>query len=192
MQEKIAIWVDADACPKVIREVLFRAATRVEVALTLVANHALPVQVDRNGLRGIVIGTGRYSVLQLPYLPVNADIDVGDNIGARLQADQAEADMRVARANAEGRRAMAVAAEQENVASIEENRAKVIKEALKKLPEEEYTLVLLYYFEEQSIEEISRVTKLSESNTKVKLYRARKKLYTILNELMKDELYTIL
>jgi RNA polymerase sigma-70 factor (ECF subfamily) len=74
----------------------------------------------------------------------------------------------------------------------EENRARVIKEALSKLPEEEYTLVILYYFEEQSIEEISKVTKLSESNTKVKLYRARKKLYSILNEMMKDELYTIL
>ena len=42
-----------------------------------------------------------------------ADIDVGDNIGARLQADQAEADMRIARAKAEERRARAVAAEQE-------------------------------------------------------------------------------
>jgi uncharacterized protein YaiI (UPF0178 family) len=37
------IWVDADACPKIIREVLFRAASRVKVNLTLVANHALPV-----------------------------------------------------------------------------------------------------------------------------------------------------
>ncbi len=55
-----------------------------------------------------------------------ADVDVGDNIGARLQADQAEADMRVARANAEGRRAMAVAEEQEMIARIEENRAKVV------------------------------------------------------------------
>ena len=53
-----------------------------------------------------------------------ADIDVGENIGARLQADQAEADTRVARARAEGRRALAVAAEQENVAKIEESRAK--------------------------------------------------------------------
>jgi RNA polymerase sigma factor (sigma-70 family) len=74
----------------------------------------------------------------------------------------------------------------------EENRAQAIKKAVKKLPEEEYTLILLYYFEEQSIEEISKITKLSESNTKVKLYRARKKLYTILSEMMKDELYTIL
>ena len=56
-----------------------------------------------------------------------ADIDVGDNIGARLQADQAEADMRVARAKAEGRRAMAVAEEQEMIAQIEENRAKVVE-----------------------------------------------------------------
>jgi uncharacterized protein YqfA (UPF0365 family) len=56
-----------------------------------------------------------------------ADIDVGDNIGARLQADQAEADTRVARARAEGRRAMAVSQEQENISTIEENRAKLVE-----------------------------------------------------------------
>lgn len=56
-----------------------------------------------------------------------ADIDVGDNIGARLQADQAEADTRVARARAEGKRAMAVAAEQERIAEIEESRAKLVE-----------------------------------------------------------------
>jgi uncharacterized protein YqfA (UPF0365 family) len=56
-----------------------------------------------------------------------ADIDVGDNIGARLQADQAEADTRVARARAEGRRAMAAAAEQEMVARIEESRAALVQ-----------------------------------------------------------------
>ncbi len=56
-----------------------------------------------------------------------ADIDVGENIGARLKADQAEADTRVARARAEGKRAMAVAQEQENIASIEESRAKVVE-----------------------------------------------------------------
>ena len=55
-----------------------------------------------------------------------ADIDVGSNIGARLQADQAEADTRVFRAKAEGRRAMAVAAEQEQIAGIEESRAKLV------------------------------------------------------------------
>jgi len=55
-----------------------------------------------------------------------ADIDVGDNIGARLQADQAEADMRVAQARAEQRRAEFVAREQEMHAAIQENRAKVV------------------------------------------------------------------
>lgn len=56
-----------------------------------------------------------------------ADIDVGENIGARLQADRAEADMRVARARAESRRAAAVAAEQEMVANIEKSRAKLVE-----------------------------------------------------------------
>ena len=55
-----------------------------------------------------------------------ADIDVGDNIGARLQADQAEADMRIARAKAEERRARAVAQEQEMTALTQENQAKVV------------------------------------------------------------------
>ncbi len=55
-----------------------------------------------------------------------ADIDVGENIGAKLQADQAEADKRRFQAEAEKRRAMAVAQEQENVAKQAENRAKVV------------------------------------------------------------------
>lgn len=56
-----------------------------------------------------------------------ADIDVGENIGARLKADHAEADMRVARADAEQRRAAGVAAEQEMIAKIEESRAKLVE-----------------------------------------------------------------
>lgn len=55
-----------------------------------------------------------------------ADIDVGENIGARLQADQAEADTRVARAEAEQRRAEAIAAEQEMKAMVAENRSKLV------------------------------------------------------------------
>ena len=55
-----------------------------------------------------------------------ADIDVGANIGARLQADQAEADTQVARARAEGKRASAVAEEQENQAKIQESKASVV------------------------------------------------------------------
>ncbi len=55
-----------------------------------------------------------------------AEIDVGQNIGANLQADQAAADLRVAQANAEKRRALAVALEQEMRAKVEENRAQVV------------------------------------------------------------------
>jgi uncharacterized protein YqfA (UPF0365 family) len=55
-----------------------------------------------------------------------ADIDVGENIGAKLQGAQAEADKRVAQAEAEKRRAMAVARAQEMTALVEENRAKVV------------------------------------------------------------------
>ena len=55
-----------------------------------------------------------------------ADIDVGENIGAKLQADQAEADKVVAQAEAEKRRAMAVARAQEMTALVEENQAKVV------------------------------------------------------------------
>jgi uncharacterized protein YqfA (UPF0365 family) len=55
-----------------------------------------------------------------------AEIDVGENIGANLQANQAAADLRVAQANAEKRRALAVALEQEMRAKVEENRAQVV------------------------------------------------------------------
>ncbi len=55
-----------------------------------------------------------------------ADVDVGDNIGAKLQTDQAEADLQVARAKAEERRAAAVAHEQEMRAAVQEQRAHVV------------------------------------------------------------------
>jgi uncharacterized protein YqfA (UPF0365 family) len=86
-----------------------------------------------------------------------ADIDVGDNIGARLQADQAEADTRVARARAEGRRAMAVAQEQEMVAQIEESRAKLV-EAEAQIPKaiaaafREQTLGILDYYKLRNVQ----------------------------------------
>jgi uncharacterized protein YqfA (UPF0365 family) len=71
-----------------------------------------------------------------------ADIDVGDNIGAKLQADQAAADLRVAQAQAEKRRALAVAQEQEMKARVEENRAKVV------MAEAEVPLAIAYAFKE--------------------------------------------
>lgn len=56
-----------------------------------------------------------------------ADIDIGENVGAKLQTDQAEADLKVANARAEERRAMAVAAEQEMRSKTEEAKAKLIE-----------------------------------------------------------------
>ncbi len=74
-----------------------------------------------------VLGKGLDSQTAFEIVSIDiADIDVGDNIGARLQAEQAEADMRVARAKAETARAAAQAREQEMVALVAENRAKVV------------------------------------------------------------------
>jgi len=75
-----------------------------------------------------------------------ADIDVGLNIGARLQAEQAEADTRVARAKAEGRRAMATSREQEMKAQVARNRAMVT------LAEAEVPLAMAAAFREGNLE----------------------------------------
>jgi uncharacterized protein YqfA (UPF0365 family) len=74
-----------------------------------------------------------------------ADIDVGQNIGARLQADQAEADTRVARAKAEERRALATAREQEMKAQVARNRAQVV------LAEAEVPLAMAAAFREGNL-----------------------------------------
>ena len=75
----------------------------------------------------IVLGQGLEGNTAYEIVSIDiADIDVGENIGARLQADQAEADMRVAQAKAEQLRADQTAREQEMVALIQENRAKVV------------------------------------------------------------------
>lgn len=71
--------------------------------------------------RGLDAGTA-FEILSIDI----ADVDVGANIGAKLQTDQAQADLKVAEAKAEERRAMAVAEEQEMVARSQEARAKVI------------------------------------------------------------------
>ena len=75
----------------------------------------------------IVLGQGLEGNTAYEIVSIDiADIDVGENIGARLQADQAEADMRVAQAKAEQLRADQTAREQEMIARIQENRAKVV------------------------------------------------------------------
>jgi len=81
-----------------------------------------PDEISKTVLaRGLDAGTA-FEIVSIDI----ADVDIGHNIGARLQADQAEADKRVAQALAEKRRAMAVAAEQEFRATVQENRAKVV------------------------------------------------------------------
>ena len=72
--------------------------------------------------KGLDAGTA-FEILSIDI----ADIDVGRNIGAELQTDQAEADKRIAQAKAEERRAMAVAKEQEMLAAVQEMRAKVVE-----------------------------------------------------------------
>lgn len=72
--------------------------------------------------KGLDAGTA-FEILSIDI----ADVDVGENIGARLQSDQAEADKRVAQAKAEVRRATAVAVEQEMKAKTQEMRAKVVE-----------------------------------------------------------------
>jgi len=72
--------------------------------------------------KGLDAGTA-FEILSIDI----ADVDVGRNIGAQLQTDQAEADKRIAQAKAEERRAMAVAKEQEMKAFVQEMRAKVVE-----------------------------------------------------------------
>ncbi len=82
-----------------------------------------PDQISKKVLsRGLDSGTA-FEILSIDI----ADVDVGKNIGAFLQADQAEADLKVAQARAETRRAMAVAQEQEMRARTQEMRAKVVE-----------------------------------------------------------------
>ena len=81
-----------------------------------------PDNISRLVLDQGLEGNTAYEIVSIDI----ADIDVGKNIGARLSADQAEADMQVAQANAEQLRASARAREQEMVAKTQENRAKVV------------------------------------------------------------------
>ena len=82
-----------------------------------------PDQISKTVLnKGLDAGTA-FEILSIDI----ADIDVGENIGAKLQTEQASADLKVAQAKAEERRALAVALEQEMKAKAQEARAKVIE-----------------------------------------------------------------
>ncbi|VAX38042.1 UPF0365 protein YqfA [hydrothermal vent metagenome] len=106
----------------------------------------------------MVLGQGLEAQTAFSIVSIDiADIDVGDNIGAKLQADQAEADMRVAQAKAEQLRADARAREQEQIAHVQENKAKVVL-AEAKVPEaiadafRNQRIGLLDYYELQNVQ----------------------------------------
>ena len=73
-----------------------------------------------------------------------------------------------------------------------EEQQKYVRQAIEKLPEKDALLITLFYMNDNSIEEIEQITGLSQSNIKVKLFRARKKLNLELSGLLKEELNTIL
>ncbi|HRF02776.1 MAG TPA: flotillin-like protein FloA [Pirellulaceae bacterium] len=91
------------------------------------ADHHMEVLENPDRISKAVLARGldAHTAFEIVSIDI-ADIDVGENIGARLQADQAEADVRVARANAERRRAEAIAREQEMKAQVSLNRAAVV------------------------------------------------------------------
>jgi RNA polymerase sigma-70 factor (ECF subfamily) len=73
-----------------------------------------------------------------------------------------------------------------NIIEFDENdRQLILEKALKQLPEEDNLLITLFYKNENSVEDISGITGLSESNVKVRLHRIRKRLYEEMNMLMK-------
>lgn len=133
-----------------------------------------PDAISRTVLeKGLDAGTA-FEILSIDI----ADVDVGRNIGAQLQTDQAEADKRIAQAKAEERRAMAVAQEQEMKARVVEMRAKVV-EAESQVPLamadalREGKIGVMDYMNLQNIQSdtqmrssISRMTNPGQSNNK--------------------------
>ena len=107
--------------------ILARVGEGIVSTIGSAANHKevleSPDRISKTVLsKGLDSGTA-FEILSIDI----ADIDIGENVGAKLQTDQAEADLKVANARAEERRAMAVASEQEMRAKAQEARAKVIE-----------------------------------------------------------------
>jgi len=71
-------------------------------------------------------------------------------------------------------------------------RKKYLEKALDSLDRDEKMFVILYYYEEQDLDEIASIAGLTKTNTKVKLFRARKKMLTVLQSYLKEETYNLL
>ncbi len=97
--------------------------TTIGSAATYAAVLENPDRISRTVLeKGLDAGTA-FEILSIDI----ADVDVGENVGAKLQTEQAEADKNIAQARAESRRAMAIAEEQEMRARVQEMRARVVE-----------------------------------------------------------------
>ncbi len=107
--------------------IIARVGEGIVSAIGSAASHK-DVLENPDSISRLVLGKGLDSGTAFEILSIDiADVDVGKNIGAQLQTDQAEADLKVARAKAEERRAMAIAREQEMSALVQERRAAVVE-----------------------------------------------------------------
>lgn len=107
--------------------ILARVGEGIVSTIGSAASHKVVLE-NPSGIAETVLSKGLDSGTAHEILSIDiADVDVGRNIGAELQTDQAEADKRIAQAKAEERRAMAVAEEQEMKARTEEMRARVVE-----------------------------------------------------------------
>jgi uncharacterized protein YqfA (UPF0365 family) len=107
--------------------ILARVGEGIVTTIGSSANHKAVLE-NPDSISKMVLSKGLDSGTAFEILSIDiADVDVGENVGAKLQTDQAEADLKVARAKAEERRAMAVAAEQEFKAKTQDARARVIE-----------------------------------------------------------------
>ncbi|MFZ4863846.1 flotillin-like protein FloA [Sphingobacterium sp. Mn56C] len=107
--------------------ILARVGEGIVTTIGSSANHK-EVLENPDRISKTVLSKGLDSGTAFEILSIDiADIDIGENVGAKLQTDQAEADLKVANARAEERRAMAVASEQEMKSKAQEAKAKVIE-----------------------------------------------------------------
>ena len=107
--------------------VLARVGEGIVTTIGSSATHKVVLE-NPDEISRLVLGKGLDAGTAFEILSVDiADVDVGDNIGARLRTAQAEADKQIAQAKAEERRVMAVAREQEMKAYVQEMRAKVVE-----------------------------------------------------------------
>ena len=106
--------------------IIARVGEGIITAIGSAADHlAVMENPDRISKAVLARGLDAHTAFEIVSIDI-ADIDIGENIGARLQADQAEADTRKAQALAEKRRANAIAREQEMKAEVAANRANVV------------------------------------------------------------------